>query len=469
MKYITALCAILCAATGAYAQEIELKSGLETQTYVAVTAYNNGLALVRERRVLEVPQGRLRLQFMDVAERIRPETVSLQSLSAPGSLRILEQNYEYDLINPAKLMEKFVGRTVKLVNSHESLGFDAIEAELLSVNGGAVYRVGDEIFLGHPGHVVLPEIPENLISEPTLVWLLENQETRQTIETSYLTQGIGWRADYVVRYDESDGKLDLDGWVTLTNESGATYTEALLKLVAGDVNIVPDAPSFAKHQRMLAQMEIADANMAVQEAFAEYHLYTIPRPTTIKENQSKQVALLSAAGVDVRKTYEFRGQLHYYYSQVPAMKGENVGVYLTFTNAEANRMGMPIPAGVMRVYQEDEEGMLQFAGEDRVRHTPKDEDITLRMGNAFDIIGDRVQTDFRVLGGTVYECEFEITLRNHKNGDIVVDVVEPMPGDWEVLHSSLPHRKKDAHTAIFSVPVEADGEATLRYRTRIRM
>ncbi len=342
-----------------------------------------------------------------------------------------------------------------------------MDATLLSANNGYIYQVGGEIFLGHPGTVVLPEIPDNLISRPSLIWTVDNSEANQTLEATYLTRGISWKADYVLTLAKDDSSLDLAGWVTMNNQSGATYENTRLKLVAGAVNIVPDRPQMHARRGGI-MMEKAMMDMPTEESFAEYHLYTMPRRTTIKQNQSKQLALMDVSGVATKKRYEYRGQLHFYSQPMPPMLGENISVFLDFENEEENDLGVPLPGGVMRIYQEDSEGMLQFAGEDRIQHTPKDETVTLRMGQAFDVIGERVQMEYQRIATNVHEAQFEITLRNHKETDIVVDVVEPMPGDWEILRESAEHVKKDANTAIFSMPVEADGEAVLIYRVRVR-
>ena len=467
MRLTLTLALLVAMAAAAYTQPPVAETTVADQVDVAVTAYNNGLALVRDARKLSLPEGELHLKFMDVAEQIRPETVSLRSVAAPGSVTIFEQNYEYDLISPAKLMEKYVGKQVKLVNFSTEIGFTEVAAELLSNNQGPIYQVGDEIFLGHPGHVVLPEIPDNLIAKPSLIWLIDNQQAGQHLEVTYLTNGVSWKADYVITLARDDQSLDVAGWVTMDNGSGATFTNAKLKLVAGDVNVVRSERRRAGYGGA-AVMEVHDMVMPEEEAFAEYHLYTMPRRTTIKQNQSKQLALLSAAGVACHKKYEFRGQVSFYSQRIPPIKEQRVGVFLEFRNDKENRLGIPLPAGVMRIYQEDSEGMLQFAGEDRIDHTPKDEDVTLKMGNAFDVVGERVQTDYERVSQNVHESAFEITLRNHKESDVVVDVVEPMPGDWRIYDESQPYEKKDAQTAIFRVPVAKDGEAKVTYQVRVR-
>ncbi len=468
MKYM--LAAIVSAlGISALAQPPTLETTIGQQTDIAVTAYNNGIALVRDVRTLQMPTGELQLKFSDVAQQIRPETVGLRSLAQEGSVGILEQNYEYDLISPEKLMEKYVGKQVTLKNFSTEVNMDSMQAELLSVNGGPVYKGADgQIYIGHPGQVVLPAIPDNLISKPSLIWQLNNAAAAQTLEATYLTNGVSWSADYVLTLAKTDASLDIAGWVTLNNQSGATYKNAQLKLVAGQVNVAPQVEA-ARDMGMVGMgggMAMA-APMPKEEAFAEYHLYTIPRRTTIKENQSKQVALLSGAGVACGKRYEYRGQEYFYSQQIPPMPEEKVDVFLEFQNKEDNHLGIPLPEGVMRIYQEDSDGMLQFAGEDRIKHTPKDEKVKLRMGQAFDVVAERVQTDYKVIAPNVWESAYAITLRNHKESDVTVDVVEPMPGDWRIIEKSQDFVKKDARTAIFTVLVPKDGEVKITYRVQV--
>lgn len=455
--------------TDSNAQKSDIKQSettLQDQMDVAVTIYNNDRALVREKRKIKLPKGESYLKFMDVPERIIPETVSLKSLLQAGSLQILEQNYEYDLISPSKLMEKYVGKEVKLVNKNKDMDFYEVTAKLLSVNESPVFQVENQIYLGHPGNVVLPELPSELIAKPTLIWMLDNSLEEQELEATYLTSGISWKADYVLVYDEPKNTMDLEGWITLNNSSGATYQNARLKLVAGEVNIVPvQAPAPMMDRMMVGAAKSMEVR---EESFAEYHLYSVPRRTTIKQNQSKQVSLLSANGVKANKIYEYRGNTAFYHSQINPIRNENIDAFLVFKNAEDNQLGFPLPEGIIRVYQEDSEGMLQFAGEDRIKHTPKDEEIRLRLGKAFDIIGERTQIDFQKLGPNVVECEFEIVIRNHKKNDITVDIVEPMMGDWQVIKSSMDYEKKDAFSVIFHLPIKAEGSEKVSYRVRIR-
>ena len=465
-KTLIATTLLLGNLTQTYAQQAHETTEAD-QTDVAVTVYNENRALVRDRRTLQLSTGEIALKFMDVAQRIQPETVSLKSLSRPGSLQILEQNYEFDLMNPAKLMEKYVGRKVRLINKHKDMDFFEQEATLLSVNGGAVYEVNGEIYLGHPGTVVLPELPEELIAKPSLIWLLNNQRDQQEIEASYLTGGISWKADYIVKLNRNETSHDLDGWVTLNNQSGATYNNAQLKLVAGDVNITRQ-PQVQEMMTMSRGVAMAKAAPMREESFADFHLYTLPRRTTIKQNQSKQVSLLTAEGIKSKRVYEYRGNASYYSRRMQQFQPEKVATFLEFKNEKDNKLGIPLPAGIMRVYQEDSEGMLQFAGEDRVKHTPKDEKIRLRLGTAFDLVAERRQTHYEKIASNIHEAEFEITLRNHKESDVIIAVIEPVNGDWQMISNTMDFEKRDAFTAVFHANVPADGETTITYRVRAR-
>ncbi len=477
MLLVTALCLFPLAAVPQAPElrkledtvEGRLRSGqttMDDQTDVAVTVYNNNRALVRDRRSIKMLPGESALCFMDVAAKIMPETVSLRSINDPGALKILEQNYEFDLVSPEKLMEKYVGREVTLVNKDTTNDFIEQTATLLSVNNGPVYKVEDKIYLGHPGIVVLPKMPEELIAKPTLVWLLANEGTDHEVEAAYLTEGMNWRADYVLTLNREETALDIEGWVTLTNQSGVAYSNAQLKLVAGDVNMVQ--PQVADMERSLVYFtEPAPASLMVEERFAEYHLYTLQRRTAIRENQTKQVSLLSGANVAVEKQYELRGNTGFYCNPIEAQRDQNADVFVIFQNREENGLGMPLPAGIMRLYQADQSGMLQFSGEDRIRHTPKNEEVRLKLGKAFDVVGDRTQEDHKALGPDSHESAFTILVRNRKNTAVKVDVVEPMLGDWTILEESIPHIKKDARTAVFTLDVPADGEAKLTYRVRV--
>ena len=439
----------------------------EDQRDVMVTVYNGNLGLVKDVRETRLPTGTTEVHFADVAALIDPSTVHLRSLSNPAGLRILEQNYEYDLVSSQKLMEKYVGKKVKLYTGEGTFH----EATLLSTNG-PVYEINGQIHLGHYGRLVLPSLPENLVSKPTLVWLLRNQANgAQRVESSYLTGGLNWRSDYVVVLNPADDRADVTGWVTIDNKSGATYSNAALKLVAGDVNRAQDMRRAQKAMELAARAPAAaDASRDfVSEGLFEYHLYTLDGRTTIKDNQTKQLTLLGASDVPVRKELIYYGAQEYYRNHygVP-MSNQKVQAFLEFKNAKEQRLGIPLPKGKVRVYKADRGGSQQFIGEDWIDHTPKDERVKIKLGNAFDVVGERTQKDFRKISSHLYEVEWEIALRNHKSEDQTVTVIEPVPGDWQVLQSTHAYEKIEAHTLRYKIPVPKDGTTKLVYRVRLR-
>jgi len=438
----------------------------EDQREMMVTIYNGNLGLVKDVREAHFPAGTTEVQFADVAALIDPTTVHLKSLTDPAGLKILEQNYEYDLLTSQKLMEKYVGRKVRLYQADGTYH----EATLLSTNG-PIFEINGQIHMGHYGRLVLPSLPENLVGQPTLVWLLRNQTTRpQRVEASYLTGGITWKADYVMVLNPADTLSDLTGWVTFDNKSGATYRDTALKLVAGDVNRARDPRREARMMELAAKAAPADASRDFQsEGFFEYHLYTLDGRTTIKDSQTKQLSLLSAAEVPVAKHLIYYGAQDYYRNAYGMpISNQKVAVYLEIRNSKENRLGVPLPKGKVRVYKADRSGSQQFIGEDWIDHTAKDERVKIKMGDAFDVVGSRVQKDYRKLGPGLWEVEWEIALRNHKPEDQTVTVVEPVPGDWQVLASSHPYEKVEAHTLQYKTLVPKEGATKLTYRLRIR-
>ena len=451
----------------------EIVSSLDDQDSVAVTIYNQDLALVRDARKISLKPGRQTLAFREVSAKIRPQTALL---AAPG-LRVLEQNFEYDLLTPQSLLEKYVGQKVTLVKSHPTTGEETEqEATVLSNGSGTVLRVGDHIESGIPGRLIFPSVPENLRDRPTLTMLVESKTTEaQPVVLSYLTGGLSWQADYVAELGADDTSLDLNGWVTLKNESGATYENAQLKLVAGDVNRVRERTQ--PMAMMRAGAVLAEADMAsgmAEESMFEYHLYTLGRPTTIKEKQSKQVALMQADSVQVKKEFVLDGQ-NYYYSNKAGDLGKKmkVGVFVELKNSKEAGIGQPLPAGIMRVYKKDSSGSLQFVGEDRIDHTPENETVRLKLGDAFDVTADKKQIDFKKLSGFsrynyAFESAFEMVLKNAKDEAVTVRVQEPLPGDWEMVEESAPHVKESASAAVWRIKVEPKSSTVLTWRVKVK-
>src|SRR5689334_8683801 len=361
-------------------------STLDDQVDLAVTVYNSDIALVRDVRELRLPRGGFDLQFRDIAATVNPATVHLRSLTEPTSVSVLEQNYEYDLLEPEKLLRKYVGRDVTLVRLVQDGGDtkqEEVKARLLSYNNAPVWQIGNEIVTGmHADHIRFPELPGNLYSRPTLIWSLENGgASRHRVEASYLATKLSWNADYVLTVARDDKSADVDGWVTLTNGSGTGFRNAKLQLVAGELNRVRQM-----FGRMEADMKVAQAaapaERMAQESFSDYHLYTLGRKTTVNNNETKQVSMLEATGFPVKKRYIVDGQSFYYRNaQHPGSPIKDVvQVYYQFKNDASAGLGMPMPAGVVRVYQSDSKGGVQFVGEDRIDHTPKDEMLNLKIG-----------------------------------------------------------------------------------------
>lgn len=476
----TASLAILAFSTTLQAAEPEeTRSTLEDQQGVAVTIYNQNLALVKDQRKVRLHAGLNKLALRDVSAQIRPETALLRSLTQAGSLSILEQNFDFDLLTPQKLLEKYVGRNVGIVKTNPATGAESTtQAQVLSANNGVVLKIGDQIETGIPGRIVYNDVPANLRDRPTLVVQLNSKAaSEQNLELSYLTGGLSWKADYVAELNPAEDRLDLSGWVTLDNTSGTSYRNAKLQLVAGDINRVPEARPMMKTLRMEAMAADAAPQMA-EESLLEYHLYTLDRPTTIAENQTKQVALLSAAGVPVRKELVLRGADYYYQSSYLPNNGDlgqkmKVGVFIEFDNKEASKLGMPLPKGVMRVYKKDSAGNAQFVGEDNIDHTPKNATVRLKLGDAFDVTADKRQTDFKRLpnpakGNSAYESAYEIVLKNAKKERVTVIVQEPIPGDWKMLRSNLTHEKASSNMAAWKIDIPAEGQATLNYRVQVK-
>lgn len=452
----------------------EIVSTAADQQSVAVTIYNDNLALVKDARRVSLARGANPLAWREVSAQMRPETALLRNLSNPTGFRLLEQNFDFDLLTPAKLLDKYIGREVSVIRTHPTTGAETCEtATVLSTNGGVVLRFADRIETGVPGRLAFAGVPETLRDKPTLVISLVNPVAgEQNLELSYLTGGLSWRADYVAELNANDDQLDLNGWVTLTNQSGAAYPNARLQLVAGDLNRVREPQPMSRAMMALAAKG-ADAAEMQQEALFEYHLYTLQRPTTVAENQTKQVALMSAIEVPVNKEFLLVGANYYYSGQYGELGQKlKVGVFVDFQN-KGEGLGIPLPKGVIRVYKKDSQGNAQFVGEDRIDHTPKNETVRLKLGDAFDVTADRKQTNFQKLAGTgrynyVYESAYEIVLKNAKAEAVTVTVREPMPGDWSMVSESLPHARPASGTAEWKVEVPADGKSTLTYRVRVR-
>ena len=464
------------------------------QKGISLTIYNQNFGLVRDIRYLNLKKGLNIIRFIDVAREIDATSVSFKSLTAPEGCIIQEQNFEYDLISRNRLLEKYLdqeiilerteGTTEETYDKWATLGkgsqrrtettpkIKRTKAILLSTRDGMVVKIGDEIHLNPAGGIILPALPEGLITRPTLLWELLNERAgMHTVEVTYLTNGINWKADYISIVDKDDKKIDLNGWVTIDNKSGATYKNAGLKLIAGEVHRVEERPKY-KRELMLYEAKAAIAAPQFEEKpFFEYHLYTLQRKTTLKDNETKQISLFTANSIPAKKLFTYDGAIYrgWWRSSQEEPCNKKVAVSLEFENRKNYGLGIPLPKGKVKVYKKDVDGSLEFIGEDQIDHTPKDEKVRLLLGNAFDIVGERKCTEHRKISSNVYQNSYEITLSNHKKEDVEVIVIERLYGDWQILSESQPHTKKDAFTIEYQVKVPKDGKATVTYTALYKM
>jgi hypothetical protein len=451
------------------------------RTSVDLTVYNQNLSLIREERTIKIPVGINRVIIPDIPATIDGTSLHFSSLTEPTSVRILEQNYQYDLVSQAKLMEKYIGKEVEFVRLNEETKKEyTVKGTLISssFSGGLVAEINGKIEINPAGRLVLPSLPEGLILKPQLEWLVENIKAGEhKTEISYLAGQLSWNANYVALLNKDDSKLDLTGWVTLTNNSGTSFKDAGLKLVAGDVNIVRQEFDRARPMYEL-QAKAAEPQFAQTELF-EYKLYTLKRRTDLNNNETKQIELVSGRNVTSKKVFIYDGlsdQWRYWYNNYSyrdqgsfgQQSNQKVGVFVTFKNDEKSGLGIPLPKGKIRVYKRDDDGKEQFIGEDLIDHTPKDEELRLYLGNAFDIVGERVQKDFKSISKRVVEETIEIKVRNHKKEAVEVQIYEhPWRwSEWEIIKNSTNFEKVDQSTIKFPVKIGKDEEKVVTYTIR---
>ena len=448
-----------------------------------VTVYNSNLGVVKEVRPFMLTSGINELKVEDVAAQIDPTSVHFKSLTAPDAVTVLEQDFRYDLASPDSILNCYLGKEIEL-RRVVGLGgekLESIKGILLSNSNGRVLQSGGKILINPPGDPVLGELPEGLLTKPTLVWKLDSTKAgKHDGEISYMTGGMSWSADYVLVADKDDAKCDLTAWTTIVNNSGATYKDANLKLVAGDVHRAPVPEPMAEADSLaMAAPAAAGAGGMTEKTFFEYHMYTLARPTTLADNSSKQVEMASAADVPIKKIFvydgiegvqwNYFGETGYWDANYGTQSGKKVAVLLELDNKKSSGLGIPLPKGRVRVYKKDDDGSLQFAGEDSIDHTPKDEKVRVKMGEAFDLVGERKRADFSSdLHGRRFEETFEIKLRNHKDSAATVTVVEHLYRwtNWKITNASAKYEKKDAQTIEFTVPVPKDGEAVVTYTVK---
>ncbi len=427
---------------------------------MAVTVYNSDLGVVKDLRTIDIKSGTSQIAITDVAQFIDPTSVHID---LDGE--VIEQNYQYDLVSLDKILQKYIDKDVQLIGENSEL----IEGKLLSSFGGQIVLQKKE-----GGLLMLPNVskyrfsvgtlPEGLITKPTLIWTVTAPKSgKQDVEISYQTSGMNWHAEYVAVLNSDDTKLDLNSWVSIENKSGTTYKDAVLKLVAGDINLVKNQQrlNYQPQEMMVKSQGISQPQFQEKEFF-EYHIYNLQRPTTLANNETKQISLFETSGVKAVKKYFYNGQNNYYSN---ASQTGKVDVVVEFENKEENNMGMPMPKGKVRMYKSDGK-TLEFVGEDLIDHTPRNEKVRLKIGQAFDVVVEDVQTENKKITDRVSEQAYEVKFKNRKKEDITVEVERPLGLNWEILSSSLAYEKKDAQNVIFKVPVPQDGETVLKFRVR---
>ncbi len=486
VRIATAALAMAILPTGALtAQTTDVTAG--NRTSVDLTVYNQNLSLIREERSVTLGRGVNYVVVPDIPSTIDGTSLHFRSLLDPTGVRILEQNYQYDLVSQAKLLEKYLGKEIEFIRLNEETKQEyTVKGKLLATGfggrggGGIVAEINGKVEIDPAGRMVLPSLPEGLILKPRLRWMVDNSKAGiHKIELSYLAGGLSWSADYVALLSKNDDRLDLTGWVTLSNNSGTAFPNAGLKLVAGDVNIIREAMAL-DNRMMKSTMAEVNAPQFEQSELFEYKMYTLQRKTDLHPNETKQIELVSGRDVASKKMFIYDGvadQWRYWWNN-PSYRNQQtfgevsntkVGMYVTFRNDKKTGLGIPLPKGKVRVYKLDEDGKEQFIGEDRIDHTPKDEEIRLYLGNAFDVVGERAQTDFKSMAsGRVVEETIRIKIRNHKDEPVSVQVYEhPWRwNEWEITKKSMEFEKVDQSTIRFGVTVPKDAETTVTYTIR---
>lgn len=444
------------------------------RTSLVLTIYNQNYGLVREERTLSLlPAEKQEIWFMDVPAQIEPDTV-LVEVEKQG-IKILEEKFEYDLITRENLLKYYVGQQVKILEKNPATGEkNTVEAELVSFNNNQpIYRIKGEIYLGYPdGVVILSGIPEQMVTRPTLRWLLEKTDRsarKKSAAVSYLSRGLNWTANYVLQLNPDGTEGDLFSWVAIENQSGAAFQDAKIKLVAGEVRRKEEEVGY-RRMRMVKSFDAESAPAPFkEEAFAEYHLYTLSQTATLKDQQTTRISFIEASQIPVQKKFIFLGEGAYQRNRQQVMETPKpVTVYIELENKKKQHLGLPLPQGSIKVYQRDSEANLEFIGEDRLRHTPEGETIHIQIGSAFDVVGVQKQMEWQKIGDQIYESNWQVNLRNQKSEKVVVQVIEPVQGEWKVLSSSHPYERLEAYKIGFSVPVPAKGEETLTYRIQVK-
>ncbi|MFH1699323.1 MAG: hypothetical protein ABIE07_01950 [Candidatus Zixiibacteriota bacterium] len=426
---------------------------------IAVTVYNSDLGVVRETRTLDFMQGLGKIKFADVASRIDATSVTFNIVDTTKEVDILEQNYDFDLVNPDKIYDKYIDNNIEIVTEKG----EVFTGRLLSYSGG--YLVVEQtdgriktISKSWVRDVTFPDLPEGLITRPTLFWDYQSNFTG-TAEAivGYQTSGMIWHAEYVGVLDKEDSLLDLTGWVSIDNRSGKTYQDATLKVVAGEIHRAQPKYDRGLGYAELATMAPKKAVGFEEKAFFEYHLYTLPRKATIKNNQIKQISMFEPARAIIKK------ELRYNSTQGIG----DVNVFIKINNSQEVGLGMPLPAGRVRIFKADTDKSLIMLGEDSIDHTPRNEDVKLRIGKAFDVIGETTEVSRRRISDKVTEFDYRIEVRNQKDEPVTVIVERGFGGFWEILNASLDYDKKSASRIEWTLDIGPESKGVVDFTLRL--
>lgn len=454
----------------ALAQSAEREAPPDDRSLLEVTVYNGNLAMIRESRKVELSDGVNRLALTGVSPSMQPATASV-ILRADRPVTFIDQIFAFDLLTPQSLLQHSVGKTVRVIRTNPATGEETVEkAKVLSARNGVVMKIGDRIETGIPGRIVYDSLPPTLREKPTLLATFDaTGSTAATLDLRYLTGGITWQADYVSRLDDTGSLLSVEAVATITNNSGASYENATLRLVAGTVN---QGSGGVRPMAMLKEARgLAAAAPPVPSApVGDMHLYPIPHKTTLADRETRQIVLFQASHVPVTKEYRIVGNGGYHTRRSPDPVTVNAQRLLKFTNDEHAGLGVPMPAGTFRVYGGTEVVSDTFLGADQIRHTASGEEVTLTLGTAFDITAKRRQTDFKTQGlpKNTYESSYEITIRNAKDRPETVKVIENLPGDWDILSASYPQKKIASNLAEWTIAIPPKQDRTLTYTVRVK-
>lgn len=463
-KSLLAAAALCVLSAPAFAETSVPQSAVKN---LSVTVYNNGLGLVKDTRNVPFEKGANTVSFAGVSAQIQPET----ALFSGDGVKVVEQNFNFDLLNRQSLLQKFLGKQIKVVSTNPATGAETTEdATVLAADSGVVLKIGDRIETDSEARLIFPDVPATLRDKPTLtVDLLSDKAGTRDVKLSYLTNGLTWRADYVAELNDAEDSIDLNGWVTLTNNSGADYKNADMQFVAGSVNRVRPIARARPMLMMAKAAAVYDeaANMA-EEELMDYHLYSLGRKTDILSNQTKQLALLSGSNIAARKEYRFDDITPVYPPRQKEFATRNAAVYLQFVNDKKSNLGIALPAGTMRVYKADSKQRIFFVGEDRVKHTAENEKIKLALGEAFDVSAKGKQTAYTQFSPKAYEASYEITFQNAKKVPVTVYSYQSLPDGWTITNNSAAYTKENAGRVLWQITVPAKGKTVLTYTVRVK-